>query len=234
MSWPEDPIAAVTHTHPYPYYASLVAENPLFFDSRLNMWVASDAKTVHTVMAHDLCRVRPIDERIPRSLQNTSAESIFRHLVRMTDGEEHQPTKLAIATVLAAQSAVSIAPHARRLALSLWQKHETKGFRYALTHFQFDFSVYVIGHMLGFSDEELPALARWIKDFVPCLSPLSNPEQIHGGIIAAERLLTFFTAQLDRNPNMGLLFQMKQAIEATGLDARSRIVANGIGFLLGL
>jgi len=26
MSWPDDPIAAVTHPDPYPYYASLAAE----------------------------------------------------------------------------------------------------------------------------------------------------------------------------------------------------------------
>jgi hypothetical protein len=40
-SHPTDPIAAVTHPDPYPYYARLVAESPLYRDDALGLWVAT-------------------------------------------------------------------------------------------------------------------------------------------------------------------------------------------------
>ncbi|MFL6235910.1 MAG: cytochrome P450, partial [Thermoanaerobaculia bacterium] len=43
MDDPQDPIAAVTHRDPYPYYARLVAERPVYHDGPLGLWVASSA-----------------------------------------------------------------------------------------------------------------------------------------------------------------------------------------------
>ena len=41
---PVDPVAAVTHADPYPYYARLVEERPLYHDEQLGCWVASSAE----------------------------------------------------------------------------------------------------------------------------------------------------------------------------------------------
>jgi len=46
MLAPSDPIAAVTHPDPYPYYANLVAERPLYRDESLGLWVAAGAAAV--------------------------------------------------------------------------------------------------------------------------------------------------------------------------------------------
>jgi hypothetical protein len=40
---PHNPIAAVTHPDPYPYYAALTARTPLYRDETLGLWVAADA-----------------------------------------------------------------------------------------------------------------------------------------------------------------------------------------------
>jgi len=37
--WPRDFLAAVTHPNPYPYYADLVANRPLFHDEALGLWL---------------------------------------------------------------------------------------------------------------------------------------------------------------------------------------------------
>jgi hypothetical protein len=42
-AFPDDPLAAVTHPDPYPYYADLVAHRPLYCDATLGLWVASSA-----------------------------------------------------------------------------------------------------------------------------------------------------------------------------------------------
>jgi hypothetical protein len=44
METPQNPIAAVTHPDPYPYYAKLLAEKPFYYDLELEMWVASGAE----------------------------------------------------------------------------------------------------------------------------------------------------------------------------------------------
>ncbi len=43
MTFPADPIAAVIHPDPYPYYADLVARRPLYRDAALGLWVAASA-----------------------------------------------------------------------------------------------------------------------------------------------------------------------------------------------
>ena len=65
---PRDPVAAVTHPDPYPYYAELVAQRPLYRDESLGLWVASSAQAVTAVLTSDICRVRP-----PRSSDISSA-----------------------------------------------------------------------------------------------------------------------------------------------------------------
>ena len=86
---PRDPIAAVTHPDPYPYYSALVAEEPLYRDGALGLWVAASAAAVTAVLASDLCQVRPLAEPVPRALLESPAGEIFRSLVRMNDGPAH-------------------------------------------------------------------------------------------------------------------------------------------------
>src|SRR5712691_3107328 len=74
---PHNPIDAVTHPDPYPYYADLVASKPIYRDETLGLWIPSSAITVTAVLANDLCRVRPPAEQIPRALQGSPAADIF-------------------------------------------------------------------------------------------------------------------------------------------------------------
>src|SRR5947199_320044 len=81
-------IAAATHPDPYPFYARLGAEAPLYRDDALGLWVAASAAAVNAALTHGLCRVRPPAEPVPRALAGSPAGEIFGRLVRMTDGEE--------------------------------------------------------------------------------------------------------------------------------------------------
>ena len=68
VSTPSDPIAAVTHADPYPYYAELVARRPIYRDEALGLWVAADAAAVTAVLTSEATRVRPPAEPVPRAL----------------------------------------------------------------------------------------------------------------------------------------------------------------------
>src|SRR5262245_47912129 len=97
---PSNPIAAVTHPDPYPYYAELVAQRPIYYDPPLGCWVASSAEAVRSVLTSHLCRVRPTAEPVPAHIAGSPAGDIFRSLVRMNDGDHHRLYKQIVSSTL--------------------------------------------------------------------------------------------------------------------------------------
>ena len=88
MTFPSNPIAAVTHPDPYPYYTDLGTRAPLAWNATLGLWVAASAEAVTAVLTSELCRVRPTTEPVPRSLLGSPAADIFRHLTIAQAGIE--------------------------------------------------------------------------------------------------------------------------------------------------
>src|SRR5947208_6886709 len=93
---PENPIKAVTHPDPYPYYQMLIKERPIYFDESLHLWVAASADAVQAVLTSEICRVRRTTELVPKHLHNSAAADIFQHLVRMNERARHRPMKQAV------------------------------------------------------------------------------------------------------------------------------------------
>ena len=223
---PHSPIAAVIHPDPYPYYATLTAERPLYFDEALHLWVASSAEAVTAVLTNSLCRVRPASEPIPKALLGSPAANIFRHLVRMNDGERHCPFKQVIATTLGSVSVSVVATQSRRWAYDLITKLDPSDFALRL-------SVYVMGSLLGIPHNDLHQTTLWVDDFVRCLAPASSLEQIDRGKLAAGHLLNLFRTLLNAQTD-GLLTTLIQEMRRVGRDDSEGIdviVANAIGFL---
>jgi cytochrome P450 len=96
MDFPRNALDAVRHADPYPYYARLLRERPLFFDDSLGLWVASAADVVRAALAHPALRVRPAAEQVPRALAGTPTGEVFALLVRMNDGEFHARHRPAV------------------------------------------------------------------------------------------------------------------------------------------
>jgi cytochrome P450 len=225
MMFPQDPITAVTHPDPYAYYADLVAHRPLYYDDELRLWVASSAVAVATVLTNHLCKVRPANEPVPKSLLESPAAEIFRHLVRMNDGERHCPFKQAVSAALASIDAARAAQESDKWARVLLEDGGSK----RLSRFTFHLSVYVVGSLLGVPEGRLRQIALWMNDFARCVAPSSSPEQIERGKAAAGQLLETFRALLSRED--GLLSALAREAKRVGRDETDAIVANGIGFL---
>jgi cytochrome P450 len=225
MFFPQDPIAAVTHPDPYPYYADLVAHKPLYYDDKLRLWVASSASVVTAALTNDLCRVRPATEPVPKSLLGSPAAEIFRHLVRMNDGEGHCPFKQAVSAALASIDAVQAAQQGDKWARFLLDEGGAK----RLSRFAFHLPVYVVGSLLGVPSDLLHQTALWMSDFARCIAPASSAEQIELGKTAAGHLLEMFRALPGRQD--GLLSALAREAKRVGREETDAIVANGIGFL---
>ncbi len=223
---PENAIAAATHSNPYPFYAGLVAEKPIYYDDALHLWVASSAKAVSAVLSNDLCRVRPAAEPIPRAVVGSTAGKIFGALVRMTDGRGHCPLKKAVTTTLDMLDPNVIFEVSLRHAQRLIDQYNP----YRLTDFAFDLPAYVMASLLGVLDEYLSQIAAWMADFVYCLSPISTDKQIEHGKAVAEHLFDVFRQLLaEKNPT--LLIYLSQVLSQVGVTDDSLTLSNAIGFI---
>lgn len=191
--FPPDPLAAVTHPDPYPFYTDLVAKRPLYRDDALGVWVAASAEAVTAVLTSDLCRVRPPAEPVPRALVGSPAGEIFRHLVRMTDGPGHAPCKHAVAATLGSFGETETAAAGREWARRLADERRLDDSK-NLAGFHFRLPVYTVASLLGVPADELPPVASWTSDLVAAFAPASTAAQIERGQAAAVSLLELFRA----------------------------------------
>lgn len=231
---PRNPIEAAIDPDPYPYYADLVAHRPLYWDETIKCWIASSAETVTAVLTNKLCRVRPPGEQVPAALLNSPAADIFRHLVRMNDGQQHSRLKGAVSSTLQAMNIENMRTQSNTWARLLAEEMKPESDPSHLADFAFHLPVYIVASLLGIPDAHLRQTALWMSDFVRCLVPGSLPGQIEQGKEAASHLLdllhTVVRVQEAQDAVCGrsrLMHDIKQA----GYPDRAMAIANGIGLL---
>jgi len=232
-AFPPDPIAAVTFPNPYPFYAHLVAEAPLYRDDALGLWVASSAAAVTAALTRDdLCRVRPAAEPVPRALQGSPAGEVFGRLVRMTDGRDRCPLKQAVSAALASVAGPAAARESHRQAQALAVEIGPGANPGAVSSFAFDLPAYVVLSLLGVPAELLAEAAEWAGAFAQCLAPAASPGQIEEGKMAAGQLLFLLRSLLGASEaDQGLLATLSREARRFGRDDPDTVVANAVGFL---
>ncbi|MGR4870400.1 cytochrome P450 [Variovorax sp. LARHSF232] len=224
---PQDPIphpvAAAAHPDPYPYYAQLRGGPPLAYNEPLRLWVASRAEVVMEVLGHPALRVRPPAEPVPRAMVGTPAGELFSQLVRMNDGPLHAAHRPVLQRALAGVKLDA----AHRLALQVAGGIDTA----SLDDFCLAMPVSAVAALLGFDSAQLPALARWTRDFVACLSPLSSEAQLQASSAAASTLLQRFERLMEApRPGSALAAVCNEARQAPAVQRRV-LLSNLVGFL---
>jgi cytochrome P450 len=230
---PADPIAAVTHRDPYPYYTDLAAARPIHRDDSLGLWVASSAAAVTAVLNSPACLVRPPAEPVPRVLLGSPGGSIFGRLVRMNEGASHSAMKPAVSAATA-RIETSVGGQARRCAEHLVKELDPSGDPARVSEFAFRLSAYVLAGLLGVAPDMLAHTAALVGDFARRIAPAATSEQLARGNAAAGHLLDTFRARLDARgatPPATLLGELDRAVARAGRADREDVVANGIGFL---
>ncbi|TCW79723.1 cytochrome P450 [Burkholderia sp. SRS-46] len=228
---PTDPIAAVTHRDPYPYYATLVDGPPLAFDAALGLWVASRADSVSAVLGHPACRVRPLDAPVPPALRGTTAGELFAQLIRMNDGAlRHDAPKRAMQAALASVDTDALRRRAFALAA---QRRPANAAPDALDAWCMTVPVCAVADLLGFDDARLDGVAAWVTDFVAALSPLSTQVQLGRASDAAAHLLERMTTLVaaTRADDSSLVAAVQRAARDVGWHASGALIANLVGLL---
>ncbi|MFS2036937.1 cytochrome P450 [Polaromonas sp. CT11-55] len=224
-------LAASAHRNPYPFYAALAAGPALVFDAPRKLWIASSAAGVKAVLGNPACRVRPVSEPVPSAIVGSAAGEVFGHLVRMNEGLRHDAPKLALQRFLAAVDLDRV--QARTEVLALQAAGEGVLRREALSRWAFEVPVMAVADLLGFGEDELPQVARWMADFVACLSPLSTPAQLAAAGNAASALLGRFAELVQAasaQPGSALARLQQEAAQVGWHDARA-LLCNAVGLL---
>jgi len=207
MDFPANPVAAVTHADPYPYYRMLAAERPFAFHPAVNAWVAAGASAVNAVLANPECHVRPRGELVPKAFIATPVARIFQELARVTEGKRHELGRSAVLQLVGSWNEDRIA-HA---ADEVWPS--TSG----VSEVMWRFPACVLARLMGFAVPDLMTNAEQVEAFAMAISPGADPHiYLDKGNVAAERLwdrLSSFGAPFEIANAIGIL---SQSFEATG------------------
>ncbi len=219
-----NPVAAACHADPYPYYRHLQQGPALLFDASLTLWVASRAAVMREVFDNPSCRVRPVEQAVPRAIAGSSAGQVFSQLARMNEGSGHACPKLVLRQALDGLDLAGVASRTRVLAA----RHTGP-----LSNWMLDLPTWVVAGLLGFDAAQLPGIAASITDFVRCLSPLSSPGQLLAASAAADALLHNFKQFIDAGNvcASSLLARVQGQAALNGWDHQEAILANLIGLL---
>lgn len=226
MTSSTSPVSAVREPDPYPYYATLVAERPFFYDESLSAWVAADAEAVGAVLrAGELC-VRPPAEPVPAGIVGTPAGEVFGSLVRMTDGTLQRRLKQVVGDALGRPDPAATA----RLASARTRAVLARGGDVPYQELMFSVPARVVAGLCGLDDGADDEAARLIGDFVQCIPATATPEQQRAAAEAADRLQKLLGPGLEQSAQ-GLLGDLVRAARAADWTDTAPLLANAIGFL---
>ncbi|MBB2919674.1 cytochrome P450 [Cupriavidus alkaliphilus] len=233
-----DPLSAVTHPDPYPYYRELAASRPFFRDARLGLWVAAGPREVAAVLAHADCRVRPPAQPVPPALAGTAAGDLFGRLVRMNDGAAHAPLKALLMPMLAAVDPVQAAQQAAAMAqvLDAGDGARTAMPAASVNRWLFALPVVALASVLGLpvarDRDTVVEVAQQVAAFAAAQSPLADTDSVRAGAEAARWLGTWLASSLACGVAAdGPLPALQHAALAAGIEAQA-VAANIIGLLV--
>lgn len=227
---PADPIAAVIHPDPAPYYADLALRQPFAWDAGLDLWVAASAPAVEATLGDPACRVRPRHEPVPAALLGTTAAEIFARLVRFDDGPRHRPTKQAVTVSLDALAPARLAATCARHAAAL-APHTTDPA--AVTRAAFTAAPAVLLDLLGLPSLDAAATAHRLAAYTAGVAPGAGADAVADAGAAAHTLLVEVGARVAHGavaPD-GLLAGFAAAARSRGVDDPAAIAANAVGLL---
>jgi cytochrome P450 len=227
---PLDPVAAVVHADPYPYYRELGARRPFHRDEALGMWVAAGAAEAAAVLAHPACTVRPVSQPVPAPLDGNAAGALFARFIRMNDGARHAPMKAVVRGQMARMDLVAARRRAGGLASTLpFDKNDVAA---SVNRWMFALPVLTVADMLGLPTAETPELAACVAAFAAAMSPLATPADIEAGIAAAQWLGQWMPVPAQApGQSSCMLSELAAQARAVGIETQV-IAANAIGLMV--
>lgn len=239
LTEPADIRAAAARPDPYPYYARLVVEQPVYREGSTGPWVVTSAANVRAVLTNEFCATRPPGAVVPDIMAGSPTAEIYTRMVRINHGKAHCPIKNNVVGALDAIQIADFAENRRRIAGELATRLEPESDRTRLTQFIYGLPVEVLTPLVGVPSDRVADVGRWVGGFGGASAaavtgvPAPTPELMAQGAEASRQLLAFFHGLADdvKASDRHLLAQMLRDAEAAGSPDRETTIANAIGVL---
>lgn len=221
---PADPIDAVCHPDPYPYYARLRRESAVHWFPGRGIWALVGADAVAEALASSAARVRPAAEPVPAFLAGTRAGAVFASLARMTDGRSHREHR---ARTLALMQRLDGRAMAEAAATAFDACAAACGHRWsgaALDRLVSTVPVMSVLTALGVPEAQRTPMLACVTKWVAGLSPRAVPAEQRCAVAAMDRLLDHLAAQGVTGPDTAA----HVAVLMQPLDASAGLVGAGL------
>lgn len=227
--YPTDPLQAAAHANPYPYYAELRREAPVFNDATTGLWVVARHDAVHAVLGDERLAVRPPTEPVPRAIAGQPAGDVFGRLARMNEGDAHRLARQSLVKALSAVDTATVFHSARTHAAAVIEPVRMQADDAALLDaLAFALPVRIVAELVGLPADD--SLEASVRHFVACLAPASSPEALRGAHEAALQLQTRLLALTQRSPAASAFVErMISGGLEQGADIPNPLIANLLG-----
>ncbi|MFW6165074.1 MAG: cytochrome P450, partial [Ralstonia sp.] len=189
LDLPADPLQAITHADPTPYYTELARTRPFHYHAELGWWIAASAEAVDAVLGSAACAVRPASEPVPKPIADSPTGAFFGRLVRQIDGPDHDARKATVMAALGRLDAAALAARAHRQAyVSLPDAASLESALATDAHFRVPLAT--MAHTLLGDDADTAACQHDIAAYLAALSPVARPDTVAQADSAVTRLTT--------------------------------------------
>jgi hypothetical protein len=241
-----DPELSLTHlldpavlADPYPLYARLREEAPVYFDPFLHTWVVTRYADVLKVLLTFSADRTPSPEQLSAmgmSAIGPIAQVMVKQMLFL-DPPSHTRLRSLAATVFSPRRVKVLEDHIRSIANDLIDKVLAKGRMNVMSDIAEPLPAIVTAELLGVPVEDHDQLKDWSKDFAEMLGNYQhNPNRIPKVLKSTEEMTRYFKAQIaeqKEQPQEGLIQCLLSAENNGDRLSEEEIIANTIVTMVG-
>ncbi len=225
--------------NPYPLYARLREEAPVYFDPFLHTWVVTRYADVLKVLLTFSADRTPSPEQL-KAMGMSAIGPIAQVMVKQMlflDPPAHTRLRTLSATVFSPKRVKVLEQHIRSIADGLIDKVLAKGTMEVMADIAEPLPAIVTAELLGVPVEDHERLKDWSKDFAEMLGNYQhNPNRIPGVLKSTEAMTTYFReriAEQKSHPQEGLIQSLLTAEIQGDKLTEEEIIANTIVTMVG-
>jgi cytochrome P450 len=222
---------------PYPLYARLRSEDPVYWDPYLHSWVVTRYSDVHAVL-HKFSADRTPSPDMMRALGLGSIEPIAAVMVKQMlflDPPNHTILRKLCSTAFTPRRVEALEERVVSVANRLIDAALAKGEMDVMADFAEPFPSIVFAHLMGVPEEDHLQLKKWSADYAQMLGNFShNPDGIAQVLKSTADMIAYFQHAIHSGSlNDGLVKSLVEAeIDGQKLT-EEEVIANAIVTMVG-
>jgi cytochrome P450 len=225
--------------NPYPLYARLREEAPVYFDPFLHTWVVTRYADVLKVLLTFSADRTPSPEQLSAmgmSAIGPIAQVMVKQMLFL-DPPAHTRLRSLAATVFSPRRVKVLEEHIRSIADNLIDKALLKGEMDVMSDIAEPLPAIVTAELLGVPVEDHDQLKEWSKDFAEMLGNYQhNPNRIPRVLKSTEEMTKYFRARIadqKDDPQEGLIQSLLSAEINGDRLTEEEVIANTIVTMVG-